>query len=162
MRDTIRKRSAPSARSGKREDGGSALAEFLGPLEIQVLECLWSQPEETSVRRLQESFPGAAYTTLMTTLDRLFKKGLLERRLHDRAFLYVPRFTREGLEKHLAAGVIARLLGAASSRWTARPILSTLVETVGRRDAALLDELEALIQAQRLNGSGPARGGGRR
>ena len=134
------------------EDEGSSLAAFLGTLEIQVLECLWNQPEETSVRRLQESFPGAAYTTLMTTLDRLFKKGLLDRRLCDRAFLYVPRFTREELERHLAAGVLARLLAGASSRWAARPILSTLVETVGRRDAVLLDELEALIRAERLKG----------
>ena len=140
------------AMNGGREDGGSSLGAFLGPLEIQVLECLWNQPEETSVRRLQDSFPGAAYTTLMTTLDRLYKKGLLDRRLCDRAFLYVPRFTREGLEKHLAAGMITRLLGAASSRWAARPILSTLVETVGRRDAVLLDELEALIRAQRVKG----------
>lgn len=132
------------------EDGGSSLAAFLGTLEIQVLECLWNQPEETSVRRLRENFPGAAYTTLMTTLDRLYKKGLLDRRLCDRAFLYVPRFTREELEKHLAAGVLARLLAGATSRWAARPILSTLVETVGRRDAALLDELEALIRAERL------------
>lgn len=34
------------------EDGGSSLAAFLGTLEIQVLECLWNHPEETSVRRL--------------------------------------------------------------------------------------------------------------
>ena len=143
-------------------DGAASLAAFLGPLEIQVMDCLWRQTEEMSVRRLQESFPGAAYTTLMTTLDRLFKKGVLDRRACDRAFLYVPRFTREELVKHLAAGVLGRLLGAASSRWAARPILSTLVETVGRRDALLLDELEALIRAERLKGSGAGRGGGRR
>jgi predicted transcriptional regulator len=153
---------APRTPNGGRKDGGSSLAAFLGPLEIQVLECLWRQPAETSVRKLQESFSGAAYTTLMTTLDRLFKKGLLDRRLSDRAFLYVPRFTREGLEKHLAAGVIARLLGEASSRWAARPILSTLVEAVDRRDAALLDELEALIKSHRLKGPVSDRGEGGR
>lgn len=143
-------------------DGAVSLVPFLGPLEIQVMDCLWRQPGETSVRRLQESFPGTAYTTLMTTVDRLFKKGILDRRACDRAFLYVPRFTREGLVKHLAAGVLGRLLGAASSRWAARPILSTLVETVRRRDTLLLDELEALIRAERLKGSGAGRGGGRR
>jgi predicted transcriptional regulator len=143
-------------------DAAEPLAAFLGPLEIKVMDCLWGQAEETSVRRLQENFPGAAYTTLMTTLDRLFKKGLLDRRTCDRAFLYVPRFTREDLVKRLAAGVLGRLLGAASSRWAARPILSTLVETVGRTDTLLLDELEDLIRAERLKGSGAGRGGGRR
>src|SRR5688572_28399318 len=124
-------------------DGASSLAAFLGPLEIQVMDGLWRQSGETSIRSLQKHFHGAAYTTLMTTLDRLFKKGLLDRRPRDRAFLYVPRFTREELVKHLAAGVIGQLLGAASNRWAARPILSTLVEAVGRTDAHLLDELEA-------------------
>lgn len=143
-------------------DGAVSLVGFLGPLEIKVMDCLWRQAGETSVRRLQESFPGAAYTTLMTTLDRLFKKGILDRRTCDRAFLYVPRFTREELVKHLAAGVLGRLLGAASGRLAARPILSTLVETVGSTDALLLDELEALIRAERLKGPGPGRGGGGR
>ena len=94
----------------------------------------------------------------MTTLDRLFKKGILDRRACDRAFLYVPRFTREELVKHLAAGVLGRLLATASSRLAARPILSTLVETVGGADALLLDELEALIRAERLKGPGAGRG----
>ena len=135
---------------------------FLGPLEIQVLECLWRLPGETSVRKILGSFPGAAYTTLMTTLDRLFKKGLLDRSRRARAFLYAPRFTRERLERHLAAGAIARLLGAAPSRGAARPILSTFVEAVGRRDTLLLDELEDLIRAERHRGTGSGRGERRR
>lgn len=153
--------SGPRTPSSK-DAGASPLAAHLGPLEIQVMECLWRRAGETSVRGLQESFPGAAYTTLMTTLDRLFKKGLLERRACDRAYLYTPSLSREDLVKQLAAGVMRRLLGAASNRLAARPILSTLVETVSRRDAALLDELEALIQAERRKESGTGRGGGRR
>ena len=149
---TVPNRPAPEAPKRQQKGGDSPLAAHFGPLELKILECLWKSGSETSVRGLQESFPGAAYTTLMTTLDRLFKKGLLDRRLSNRAFLYLPRYTREELEKHLAGGMIARILGTVTSRFAARPILSTLVETVGDRDPALLDELEALIQAERLKG----------
>src|SRR5262245_33685789 len=44
------------------------LAAFLGPLEIRVLESLWRRGASSSVRDLEEDFPGSAYTTLMTTL----------------------------------------------------------------------------------------------
>lgn len=143
-------------RSGQPAD---PIASFLGPLEIRVLESLWRRGEETSVRELADDFPGSAYTTLMTTLDRLFKKGLLDRGRRDRAFLYRARFQRADLERELAKGEIARLLGFASSRRTARPILSTFVEAVGEKDAVLLDELERLVRERRLRRSG---GGGER
>ena len=130
----------------------SSLSSFLGPLELQVLECLWRRTGETSVRELQADFPGTAYTTLMTTLDRLFKKGLLERARRGKAFWYVTRYTRAGLQDHLAKGAISRLLASSPGLGAVRPILSTFVEAVGRRDALLLDELEALIRAERQRG----------
>jgi len=144
-------------RSGDRPD---PLAAFLGPLEIRVLESLWRRGEETSVRELVEDFPGSAYTTLMTTLDRLFKKGLLDRGQRERAFLYSARYRRADLERELAKGEIARLLGFAPDRRAARPILSTFVEAVGEKDAVLLDELERLVRARRRrtpSGDGDAR-----
>jgi hypothetical protein len=58
----------PALDAPKRQHGGGVsppVAQF-GPLELQILECLWQKRSETSVRKLQESFPGAAYTTLMT------------------------------------------------------------------------------------------------
>jgi len=129
-----------------------SLASFLGPLELQVLESLWRRAGETSVRDIQGDFPGTAYTTLMTTLDRLFKKGLLERARRGKAYLYVPHYTRTGLQDHLAKRAISRLLESSPGPGAVRPILSTFVEAVGSRDALLLDELEALIQAERLRG----------
>jgi predicted transcriptional regulator len=58
----------------------------LGPLERQVLEQVW-QRHEVSVRDVFIAFgESVAYTTLMTTLDRLYKKRLLSRRKDGRAF----------------------------------------------------------------------------
>jgi BlaI family transcriptional regulator, penicillinase repressor len=128
-----------------------AVASALGDLERKVLEGLWSLDREASVRDLREALGGAfAYTTLMTTLDRLFKKGLLERRREGRGFRYRPRVTQDQLRQGVAADVIDGLLG--TGRAAARPILSSFVDVVGERDHALLDELESLIREKRRGG----------
>lgn len=121
----------------------------LGPLETRVLECLWRRPAAQIVSDLRDAFPGVAYTTLMTTLDRLYKKGLLDRERRGRAFEYRPRYTRAGLRERLARGTIDRLLGAESRTAALVPILSTFVQEVGRRDDGLLDALEDLIRERR-------------
>jgi predicted transcriptional regulator len=126
----------------------AAVESALGQLERGILERLWSLGREASVRELQDAFSGTlAYTTLMTTLDRLFKKGLLDRRREGRAFLYRPRVTPEQLRQELAADVIDSLLGQGSE--AARPLMSTFIDAVEVRDAALLDELERLIRARK-------------
>jgi BlaI family penicillinase repressor len=83
----------------------------------------------------------------MTTLDRLFKKGLLERRKEGRAYLYTAVATREELTREAAADVVRSILGDDPS--AAQPVLSTLVEAVGQRDVELLDELGRLIEKKR-------------
>ena len=66
----------------------------LGSLERDVLERVW-QRGESSVRDVCERLePTVAYTTVMTTMDRLFKKGLLARRKSGRAFLYRAAATK--------------------------------------------------------------------
>ena len=118
-----------------------------GPLEIRVLEALWSRPTPACVRDLQPQFPGVAYTTLMTTLDRLFRKGTLTRQKSGRAFFYRPKASQQELISELAGSAFATMLpGDAAS---VRPILSMFVDTVGDRDHALLDELEKLVRARR-------------
>ena len=118
----------------------------LGTLESKVLELLWEQNSAVTVRRVNQAFPALAYTTLMTTLDRLYRKGLLVRRRCGRAFAYEPRCSRDQLLGELVSGHVTDLLAAAGARTA---ILSTLIRAVSRREAALLDELDALVQAER-------------
>ena len=54
----------------------------LGPLEERVLDALWTRGCPCSVRDLHPLFPAVAYTTLMTTMDRLHRKGVLAREKH--------------------------------------------------------------------------------
>jgi predicted transcriptional regulator len=119
----------------------------LGHLEQRVMAELWRGGEK-SVRDVQETFAGElAYTTLMTTLDRLFRKGLLARRKAGRAYLYSARLSRGELRQGAALGLLARLLGR--DRESARPVLSSIVESVSERDRDLLDDLERLVRDRR-------------
>ncbi|MGH9319547.1 MAG: BlaI/MecI/CopY family transcriptional regulator [Vicinamibacteria bacterium] len=125
------------------------LSSFFGPLELQVLETLWRLRREASVRDLSDHFPGVAYTTLMTTLDRLYKKGVLARRKSGRAFHYTPVSSRKELRHGLAAEALDSILGSFESRNAIRPLLSSFVESVSRRDELFLDDLEEIVRARR-------------
>jgi predicted transcriptional regulator len=120
---------------------------MLGPLEVVVLETLWRRGE-SSVRDVADALDRPlAYTTVMTTLDRLYKKGLLERRKSQRAFYYATRFSRAQWEQKRAGDLVAGFLAAAEP---ARELLiSCLVEAVGNYDETLLDELERKIRLRR-------------
>jgi predicted transcriptional regulator len=83
----------------------------------------------------------------MTTLDRLFKKGILERRKADRAFLYSPSLDRAAWESKRAGDFVADFLSVAEP--SRDLLISCLVEAVGQHDEALLDELEAKIKLRR-------------
>jgi predicted transcriptional regulator len=101
----------------------------LGKLERSVMEVVWRSDRELSVHDVHESLNrSVAYTTVMTTLDRLFKKGLLARGQSGRAYLYSSRMPRHQF---------------------AMELVSNLVEDIGEQDAALLDELERFVQERR-------------
>jgi predicted transcriptional regulator len=119
----------------------------LGPLEVTVMEIVWNRGE-SNVRDVIELLKRPlAYTTVMTTLDRLFKKGLLERRKSERAFLYSPRLSRDQWEHKRAGDFVAGFL--AGPRPSGELLISCLVEAVGQQDEALLDELERKIKLKR-------------
>ena len=119
----------------------------LGKLERQVLDEAWRRGE-LSVRDVFVAFDEkVAYTTLMTTLDRLYKKKLLERRKDGRAFLYSPALSREEFEHGIREDVIDGLLGHGAE--SVEPVLACIVDTVSARDRELLDELDRLIKQKR-------------
>src|SRR5262245_2217304 len=123
----------------------------LGPLEREVMEFIWRRPKRAagiSVRDIHLAFEERlAYTTLMTTLDRLHKKGLLERRKDGRAFLYSPRLSPQEFERSVARDVIDTLLGRGAEG--VEPVLACIVEAVSEHDRALLDDLDRLIKEKR-------------
>lgn len=124
-----------------------AVRGVLGDLEREVMEKVWRRGE-TSVREMHAAFgERAAYTTLMTTLNRLHKKGLLNRRKDRRAFLYAPRVSREDFTQSVARDVIDGLLGRTNGE--SEPVLACIIDAVGERDGELLDELDRLLKEKR-------------
>src|SRR5258705_8208132 len=125
---------------------GAASGTQLGPLEQQVLQALWARGSATVRELLTDQKITQAYTTVMTTLDRLYKKQLLDRVSEGRAFRYSPRQTADELRRVAAVEGIRQLL--ASGDASSLP-LSYLVEALSAHDAQLLDELQVLVERKR-------------
>lgn len=78
---------------------GNAQPRLLPPLELEVIKVLWTEGE-SSVAEVQTALHQSkplAYTTVMTLLDRLTRKGAVTRRKQGRGFRYTPVFTREAM-----------------------------------------------------------------
>jgi predicted transcriptional regulator len=124
-----------------------ALQDRLGSLEREVMDVVW-RTDEVTVRDVQSRLERpVAYTTVMTTLDRLFKKGFVVRTRAGRAFTYRASRSREQTEAAVAGGLLAGLLSGGA----AMPILSNLVDAVGEQDGGLdlLSALEELVRDKR-------------
>jgi predicted transcriptional regulator len=133
----------------KREQNANEAAIFslLGHLEESVMEILWTSGE-SSVRAVADHLDRPlAYTTVMTTLDRLYKKGLLARRKSERAFLYSPKLSRDEFTRARAGDLIAGFLaGPQPSR---ELLVSCFLDAVGQHDDGMLVDLERKIRDQR-------------
>jgi predicted transcriptional regulator len=124
----------------------SAAPSPLGHLETCVMDVVWARGD-SNVRDVAEKLTRPlAYTTVMTTLDRLFKKGLLERRKVERAFIYSPRLSRRDWERKCAGELMAGFL--AGPKNSGELLISCFLDEVGR-DVNLLDELERKIKIKR-------------
>ena len=118
----------------------------LGPLEKRVLECAWKL-KKVNVRDVVEYFEHEfAYTTVMTTLDRLYKKGYMDRE-EGRAYIYWASVTQDELHTFLLGDVITGLLDNATR--SVEPVLASIVDSVGDKDRKLLDELERLVKEKK-------------
>ena len=117
----------------------------LGPLEQKVLQAVWSLGTATVREIVLAGNLWQTYPTIMTTMDRLFRKGLLTRSPDGRAFRYAPRYSFEQLERAEALGGIRRLLLSQNASLH----LSYLVQAVSEQDRQLLDELHSLVERQR-------------
>ena len=86
-----------------------------GELEAAVMQVLWQRGTPATVREVLPELNAArplAYTTVMTVLDNLHRKGALSRERDGRAWRYSPTRTRA---EHSAA-MLQEVLGAARDR----------------------------------------------
>lgn len=117
----------------------------LGELELRVMEAIWGQPPST-VREVADRMredTDRAYTTVMTTMDRLHRKGMLDRSKDGLAWRYSGRFDRASYERALADSLVAELLNEHGDT-----ALVAFVEAASA-EPAVLERLAALIERRR-------------
>lgn len=106
-----------------------------GALEREVMTELWRTPHGATPGEVRDALvDDLAYTTVMTILARLWKKGLVERHLRGRAYVYQPLSS----EAELVARRMQEVLAPASDR---RLVLSQFVDGLSRRDERALRKI---------------------
>lgn len=126
---------------------GDGLRAVLFDLEADIMEVIWSADAELCVHDVLDELQKnreIAYTTVMTTVARLFDKGLLDRRKEGRRYIYEPKMSRDQFLAELARDIYERLPDAGKNAATA-----FLVDRVAESDLDELDRLEELIRRRR-------------
>lgn len=116
----------------------------LAPLELDCMNTLWPLGEAT-VREIRDRLAerrARAYTTIMTIMDRLARKGVVERRKSGRKYVYRPKLSAEEACAHALEKVLENFFGGSKERMVAR------LEAVCRaREASAAESSEELNAA---------------
>lgn len=119
----------------------------LGELEAVVMDLLWSRNASATVRdvlhELQQS-RSIAYTTVMTVMDNLYRKGWLRRHMDGRAWRYRPAADRDDY----TATLLAEALASSDNQEGA---LLRFVEQMSDSEAQALDAALRRFRASRPN-----------
>lgn len=126
--------------------GGHGLGKVLGRREAEIMDIVWESGSVTvaQVCDLLRGTDKLAYTTIMTIMARLEKKGLLRRTTDGKAHVYRAAFTKE----EFGASIVSGLLGGILADFT-RPALSYFIKNLSAEDRKALDELDRLIRERK-------------
>lgn len=107
------KKDVPRPGGAQAKDSGLRL--LMGELEAEIMELAWAAPGPLAVRDVYEALRlkrAIAYTTVMTVMGRLAKKGLLTVDKSEMTHRYTPALSREAYTAQAVGGIIDRLVGA--------------------------------------------------
>jgi predicted transcriptional regulator len=119
---------------------------LLGELEKQVLQYLWDT-DQADAKQVHAHFKkrrGGSLNTIQSTLDRLFKKGLLLREKHGHAFHYMAAIERQNFIGQLIKDITSDFSAADEN-----PLLAAFTSISLEFSEDQLEELERLIDARR-------------
>jgi predicted transcriptional regulator len=116
----------------------------LGHLEELVMEVLWRGGPATVREVARQLGKRRAYTTVMTTLDRLHRKGLTARDKDGNAFQYRAALTRDEFHRAVVESTVSTLLAKSTD-----PVLAGFVDAAASLDEKNLARLEQLIARKR-------------
>lgn len=130
----------------RKRSSSNVLRHTLGELELVVLEALWASPG-LDAKTISERIPRLRRTSLSTvqsTLERLYRKGLLDREKQGHAYCYFAAVSRSNLLGKMMGDVIELLHDGRLET-----ILSSFVNVAADMDETSLVELEALINKKK-------------
>jgi predicted transcriptional regulator len=133
---------------------GRAVEAFLGPLEAAIINIMWDSKKPLSVREVYEILKKnkkIAYTTVMSTMDRLHTKNLLDRQIQKRKggiyYAYWPKFEKRNFEQSAVREVISSLLQNFG-----KTVTNSLIEEMETNDQelrALKEKIEEALRAKK-------------
>lgn len=128
--------------------GEKELQAFLGPLEVNVIEIIWNSKKPLTVREVYEKLRRKrkiAYTTIMTTMDRLYDKGLLDRKAEKGRggifYVYWPKFEKNSFKKSAVHEVLNSLVENFGEI-----VASYFVEKISSDDQELKKKFEKILK----------------
>lgn len=123
--------------------GEVGLNRFFGTLEAKIMELLW-EANELSIKdvqqRLEKDKP-VNFNTVMTVMNRLLDKGILEKRLQGRLSLFRPTQTKEDFIEDQSKKLTENLLDEFGG-----VVINHMIDALTEVDKSLLDKLEHKIQ----------------
>jgi predicted transcriptional regulator len=128
----------------------ASLETLLGPLEQDVMDVVW-RLRDTTVRDVHAELAASreiAYTTVMTTMARLARKGILLRDTADLAHRYRPVVSRD----QYARGAVGDVLSWLLERYP-EPAVAYLADVVEELDAVTLEQLRDAVARRRAQES---------
>ena len=131
----------------------SGLRSSLFDLEAEIMEVVWEAGWESfavsDVLEVLEGRRAIAYTTVMTTVSRLFEKELLSRQKQGRRYVYETLMTRAEFIEEMTREVLSSLPPVGRDA-----AVAMLVDHVAEADDGELDRLEAMIKERRRSKRG--------
>lgn len=132
-----------------------AIKSELGPLELKIMQIMWKNQSSTvhNIHKELLKQREIAITTVSTTMNRLYKKGLLTRKINTGKgglfYIYHVKTTKEGFEKKTSKKLADQLFKTLGSSATFQ-IIEELSKKYNEEELdKLLDELENLKKSKK-------------
>ena len=127
-------------------------------LELEILKILW-RDGESPVRHVRDALAplrDPAYTSVMTTMNIMRRKGYLKRRRNGKSFLYSPLVSEQATSRGMLSDLVERVFDGS-----ARALMVNLLEAEGIGGGEI-EELRALINEKARDAAkGRAKGAGK-
>ncbi|MDD5434415.1 MAG: BlaI/MecI/CopY family transcriptional regulator [Nitrospira sp.] len=124
----------------------SGLGRVLGDIEKVVMDVIWNKNEATGREIFEEvgRDKQLAFTTVLTVMDRLLKKGLIKRVKHDRLFVYTATMSRDDFVRQVSHEVLEGIFEISSGS-----AASSFVEILYKTNPEEIESLTRLIEEKK-------------